>query len=82
MPKIKKQTFSDYFKLDKNQYELDFVDVPVDNGDIPLFLDPYAISKRSDLWSIQCHNLIVSFFQKVIDFIRKRGQVPFLRGLF
>ena len=58
-----KQTFSEYFKLNKSQYELDFVDIPVNNGDIPLFIDPYAISRRSDRWSVQCHNLIVNFFQ-------------------
>jgi len=61
------QTFSEYFNLDKSQYELDFVDVPVNNGDIALFIDPYAISKRDDRWSIECHNAIVDFFQGVID---------------
>jgi len=64
------QTFSEYFDLDKSQYELDFVDVPVNNGDIPLFIDPYAISKRDDRWSLECHNAIVDFFQGVIDKIR------------
>lgn len=73
MAETKKQTFADYFNLGKNQYELDFVDVPVDDGDIPLFLDPYAISKRSDPWSTQSHNLIVAFFQKVIDLIRSNN---------
>jgi hypothetical protein len=65
------QTFSEYFNLNKSQYELDFVDVPVNNGDIPLFIDPYAISKRDDRWSADCHNAIVDFFQGVIDKIRE-----------
>ena len=43
--------FSEYFKLEKNQLELDFVDVFID-GDIPLFVDPYFISRRNDEWSI------------------------------
>jgi hypothetical protein len=65
------QTFSEYFGLNKSQYELDFVDVPVNNGDIPLFIDPYAISKRNDYWSIDCHNAIVEFFQEIIEQIRQ-----------
>lgn len=64
------QTFSQFFEHNKNQYELDFVDIPVNNGDIPLFIDPYAISKRNDQWSIRCQNSIVNFFQKVVDLIR------------
>lgn len=64
------KTFSEYFNLVKSQYELDFVDIPVNNGDIPLFIDPYAISKRDDKWSVECHNVIVDFFQSVIDKIR------------
>jgi len=68
---IKTKTFSEYFNLKKSQYELDFVDVPVNNGDIPLFIDPYAISKRNDYWSVDCHNAIVGFFQGVIDQIRQ-----------
>ncbi|HCS78997.1 TPA: hypothetical protein DIV55_04620 [Patescibacteria group bacterium] len=67
MPKI---SFSEYFKLGKSQHELDFVDIPINTSDIPLFIDPYAISKRDDRWSIQCHNHIVSFFQRVIDLMR------------
>lgn len=63
-------TFSQYFHLNKQQFELDFVDVPIDNGDIALFVDPYAISKRVDNWSINCHNYIVSFFQDLLNHIR------------
>lgn len=65
-----RQSFSKYFGLDKSQYELDFVDVPINNGDVPLFIDPYSISKRNDHWSIECHNDIVDFFQDVIEQIR------------
>jgi len=67
---MKKQTFSEFFKLSKSQYELDFVDVPINNGDVRLFIDPYAISRRVDRWSVQCHNLVVDFFQEIIDSIR------------
>ena len=67
---MKKQTLAAFFNLNKSQYELDFVDVPINNGDVPLFIDPYAISRRIDRWSVQCHNLIVDFFQEIIDNIR------------
>ncbi len=64
------ESFSEYFKLDKSQFELDFVDVLVNNGDIALFIDPYAISRRNDNWSVACNNMIVSFFQEVVNAIR------------
>jgi hypothetical protein len=78
---MKKQTFSQYFKLGKSQYELDFVDVPINDGDIPLFIDPYAIAKRTNRWSIQCNNLIVTFFQKAVDHIRN-GQYSKAQYMF
>ena len=53
--------FSEYFKLEKNQLELDFVDVFID-GDIPLFVDPYFISRRNDEWSINATEEIRCFF--------------------
>lgn len=68
------QTFSKYFGIEKSQYELDFVDVPINRGDISLFIDPYAISKRKDYWSIDCHNAIVEFFQGVIDQILQNNE--------
>ena len=61
--------FSQFFELRKNQAELDFVDVPVD-GDIPLFIDPFAISQRPDRWSQACHHTLISFFQRIVENIR------------
>lgn len=63
-----KQKVSEYFGLDKSQFELDFVDVYVD-GDKRLFLDPYALSKRKDDWSIKASNEVVEFFQLVVSSI-------------
>lgn len=62
--------FSEHFKLNRSQSELDFVDVRL-NGDIPLFIDPYALGRRQDVWSIEASNLVVDFFQQAIDYIRK-----------
>src|ERR1051325_1118001 len=61
--------FSDYFKLGKTQAELDFVDVPLDT-DIPLFVDPYALSLDDDPWFVECNDLVVDYFQFLIDSIR------------
>lgn len=62
-------TFSKAFDLGKSQAELDFVDVPL-NTDIPLFVDPFAISQRPERWSQQCHRTLVAFFQRIVDAIR------------
>ena len=63
-------SFSEYFKLSKHQHELDFVDIPINNGDLPLFIDPFSIHHRVDRWSVECHNTIVDYFQRVIKAIR------------
>ena len=74
-------TFSKRFGLHRSQYELDFVDIPMGSGDIRLFIDPYAISKREDHWSMECHNLIVGFFQDVLDCVRNGNKTEALRLL-
>src|SRR4051812_33643659 len=61
--------FSDYFKLGKSQAQLDFVDIPLET-DIRLFVDPYALSIENDPWFAECNNLVVDYFQLVIDSIR------------
>lgn len=61
--------FSDHFGLNKSQAELDFVDVPL-HTDIPLFIDPYALSIEPDPWFVECNDLVVGFFELVFDAIR------------
>ena len=58
-------SFSSYFKIKKTQAELDFVDVDIDI-DTPLYIDPYALTTRDDEWSLQCHQLVVSYFQTIL----------------
>ncbi|MFN0217851.1 MAG: hypothetical protein ACKVP4_03435 [Hyphomicrobium sp.] len=62
--------FSTHFKLRKSQAELDFVDIDPER-DTRLFVDPYAIEIKDDDWSAGCGDHIRSFFQEVIDALRK-----------
>lgn len=71
--------FSDYFGIEASQAELDFVDIPLET-DIRLFVDPYAFSIEPDYWFAECNNLIVSYFQFVVDSIRN-GDARAARGL-
>ena len=61
--------FTDYFNLGKSQGEIDFVNVPID-GDIPLFIDPFALSQRLDPISSVCHDTLVDYFSILLDSIR------------
>ena len=62
-------TFSEAFRIGKSQSELDFVNIPL-NADIPLFIDPFAISQRLDTWSEKAHRTLLSFFQTIVESIR------------
>jgi hypothetical protein len=66
--------FSDHFGLGKSQAQLDFVDVDL-HTDIPLFVDPYAISLEDTEWFIECNNLIIDFFELVVQSIRDGNEV-------
>jgi hypothetical protein len=71
--------FSDYFGLDLTQFELPFVDFDL-NADVPLYIDPYAITKDPTELGARCHNTIVSFFQTLLDAIRN-GNKHFIKRL-
>jgi hypothetical protein len=80
-PKI---TFAEYYELGKNQFELDFVDVPVNGPDTQLFIDPYALARRKDPWYQDCANEVYGFFDHLIDLIRlnkKSEALELLDGL-
>ncbi|MCX5889041.1 MAG: hypothetical protein NTY36_06265 [Deltaproteobacteria bacterium] len=68
-PNLYLLTFSQAFELGKSQAELDFVDIPL-NADVPLFIDPFAISQRLDQWSQKAHRTLIGFFQTIVDSIR------------
>lgn len=71
---------SGLFGLNVRQAELDFVDVDIDR-DIPLFLDPFVLSTRTDPWSIQASNTIRSFFHYFINLVYA-GETEEARSLF
>ena len=77
------QTFSQIFGLELEQPQLDFVDI-IPEADTPLFIDPFALSIRSDSWSEKCHIHITHFFQTALDHIRvghERRARELLNGL-
>ncbi|MFN8334465.1 MAG: hypothetical protein U0U09_05005 [Cyclobacteriaceae bacterium] len=61
------------YNLNKSQAELDFVDIDP-TGDLPLFLDPFFLSKKQDNWSHEATLTLRSFFQQVIDLIRNGNE--------
>lgn len=67
-------SFSEIYGLNKQQAELDFVDV-TPGDDLPLYLDPYALTTREDTWSESAHQLIVSFFQEVLQAVKAGNKV-------
>jgi hypothetical protein len=70
---IRMATFSEIDQLGLSQPQLDFVDIDP-NSDLPLFIDPYAISTKSDTWSQQCDAHIVSFFDTALEEIRRGNE--------
>ena len=57
--------FSEYFKLNKTQAYLDFVDVPLDT-DIAVFLDPVAIKSLESSFGSELTFYLQSFFETVL----------------
>lgn len=66
-------SFSSFFGIKKTQAELDFVDVDLDQ-DTPLYIDPYALTTRDDEWSVDSHQLVVSYFQSIISAIKNNDR--------
>ena len=61
--------FSKYFRLSLSQHQLDFVDVSND-FDTPVYVDPYAIETRNDVWAARASEHIRTFFEEVLESIR------------
>ncbi len=66
--------FSEYFKLKVESEKLDFVNIPLDT-DLPVYIDPYSISIKTSEWYVECNNLIVDFFEKVMTAIKNNDDI-------
>ncbi len=60
---------SEFFKLNRTQPYLDFVDVPL-NTDLEVFLEPVAIKALSSPWGNELSSLLQTFFETVLLKIR------------
>jgi hypothetical protein len=63
---------STIFNLNATQGELDFVDIST-SRDTRLFVEPFAISLRNDVWSEHCQDHLTSFFDAVVQAIRSNN---------
>ena len=63
------QRFTEFFGLNVQQDELDFLDIYA-NRDIALFLDPFGISAMGTKWSKECEVQIATYFQYLLDSIK------------
>lgn len=72
--------FSQYFGLDDPQFKLPFVDFNL-NGDVPLYIDPYAITKDPSELAEACHNCILSYFQALLTAITSGNRTQIKRLL-
>lgn len=68
-----KQRFSDYFRISKDQSQLDFVDIPLDT-DIELYVDPYALHVSPVDWLRQCGNLVANYFEVLIQALQAKDR--------
>ena len=57
--------FSEFFRINAKQAQLDFVDIDTDR-DTPVYVDPYAIEIRNDVWSADASEYIRVFFLAIV----------------
>lgn len=57
--------FSEFFRINAKQAQLDFVDIDTDQ-DTPVYVDPYAIEIRNDVWSADASEYIRVFFLAIV----------------
>lgn len=62
--------FSEFFSVGLSQHELDFVDISTDY-DTPVYVDPYAIEIRDDVWSAEASKYIRTFFLEILKVLRE-----------
>ena len=74
-------TISEYFKLNKTQYELDFIDIETEK-DIPLFLDPYYLGLCNFSWAVDANRTLESFFSLLLFICNQARSMMRRRSFF
>jgi hypothetical protein len=72
---------SEYYKIDRSQGALDFVDVDI-TDDVPVYIDPGMIRHLPDDWGKECLLMLTTFFDSVLDAVRSndKQRVKYLLG--
>ncbi len=78
--KLNKVLFTEYFGVNREQKDLEFVNIYV-NADKKFFLDPAKLLDFDDAISIQMSNVIIKYFEKLLQFIRKQDEFNSLKLL-
>jgi len=68
-----KKTISEYFNLNRTQYDIDFFDCYL-KKDTPLFIDPWAIKCGNDEFSVNCYQKIQSVFERLIHYVKTKQE--------
>jgi len=76
-PKIR---VSSFFKLDRDQTTLDFVDVPIGN-DTQVFLDPSRLRTMNSQWASECISLLQHFFEMLLNHVLLGNKVAGIKML-
>ena len=61
-------TITEKFGINRMQGELDFINIDI-NKDLPLFIDPYRISKLSGPFIDEANGIINNFFSYLIELL-------------
>lgn len=61
--------FKNFFKLKQKEDGLGFVNIPL-NTDVELYIDPIVLKNQKGEWFIEANNLIVDFFEELLNAIR------------
>lgn len=71
---------SEILKLNKSQFELDFIDIDIEK-DIPLFIDPIYISKANTTMINKMYNTLDNFFDYLMQLINT-GNISEAKRIF
>lgn len=63
--------FKQYFKLKQKEENLNFVNIPL-NTDVELYIDPLVLSNQKGEWYVRASNLIVDFFEELLNAIKNQ----------